>query len=341
MRRDDVAPVYNPGNFPNHYGASNTEYVEEALDPALGTIEVLRRVYDSAAPSWSDNALGRAAARLLYFTENHSSKGWKYFTEGHEGGGPLVNYLYNCNHPEDIVEDNFSGVTKGFAFTYWTHNSNGGGGNWGCTAGGSSISIENSVMTASDSNLRSVSYSHPASANYLIAFMSVRDYDRLSIIGAAYNGVAMTKLGQTNFNDIRTAVFVMVNPPAGTHTLEGFFSPGGSTNTDTRAIAAYSLSNVGSVNDISSTSGIFSQNTFQVTVDSAPGDLVLDHNRWRQFDIDVSAIGSEQTVQLTDTRQHSTFELGDGTSTTMSQTTTGSHGGNDAVYYVISLTPAP
>jgi hypothetical protein len=102
-------------------GETGLRYVEEALDAALGTVEIIRRLGYGDAHTWSDSAVLRACTRLKYFFDNHSANNWTYFTEAHEASRPLVNYLYGVAYPEARVRTQLNGGTKGYAYTHYTH----------------------------------------------------------------------------------------------------------------------------------------------------------------------------------------------------------------------------
>jgi hypothetical protein len=102
-------------------GETTLRYVEEAIGPALGTVEIIRRLGYGDAHLWSDSALLRACTRLKYLADNHSDNNWVYFETSHEGARPLVNYLYGVGYPETRARTQLNGGVKGFSFTYYTH----------------------------------------------------------------------------------------------------------------------------------------------------------------------------------------------------------------------------
>jgi hypothetical protein len=204
------------------------------------------------------------------------------------------------------------------------------------------VQIEDSAMTSSDDNLDSLVYVNPSEANFMVVFVSGHDQDSAAVITATYGDIPLTKIKQAQLNDadVRSAMFVMADPPTCSCTLKGIFT--GSSSVFSRAIAVYSLSGVKGVRAWSDTTAVFSDKTLQLTVDSEQGDLVLDHIRWRQAPPDVVASppGGIQTLQMTDSlRQVSTSAGGLSGSTTVSQTTDSVHGGNRATYFALSLEP--
>jgi hypothetical protein len=124
----DVTWTTAKGTIPNsgdqwtvYPGATTLRYVEEALGPALATVEIIRRLGYGDAHLWSDSAALRAATRLKYLADNHSDNNWVYFEGPHEAARPLVNYLYGVGYPEARVRTQLNGGTKGYAFTHYTH----------------------------------------------------------------------------------------------------------------------------------------------------------------------------------------------------------------------------
>ena len=101
-------------------GETTLRYAEEALDAALGTVEIIRRLGYGDAHTWSDSAVLRAVTRLKYFADNHSDNNWTYFTEAHEASRPLANW-FGLGYPEARVRTQLNGGTKLYAFTHYTH----------------------------------------------------------------------------------------------------------------------------------------------------------------------------------------------------------------------------
>jgi hypothetical protein len=124
----DVTWVTPKGTVPDsgeqwtvYPGNTTLRYVEEALDSAIGTVEIIRRLGYGNAHLWSNSAVLRAVTRLKYFADNHADNDWTYFTEAHEASRPLINYLYSIGYPEARVRTQLGGGTKTFAYTHYTH----------------------------------------------------------------------------------------------------------------------------------------------------------------------------------------------------------------------------